>query len=180
MSVLEYRAEAVGSQAQAYTQALIDLLGERDPLAVLRETPAALASEIAGVRPELLTVPEAPGKWSMVQMVQHLADSDLMVGYRVRMILAHDRPTLVGYDQDLFAERLRYSEVEMADALADFTAMRHANLRLLERVPEAERARVGVHVELGEVTLFYWIQLYAGHDLAHLRQIRRIRAAVGA
>lgn len=179
MSELTYHAGDAGTQVAvtAYTTALIDMLGGRDPLAVLREMPATLEAAVADVDPGLLGVPEAPGRWSILQVVQHLADSELVGGFRFRMILAQDRPQLVGYDQDLWAERFRYSEADFATALGDFTTLRRANLRILERTTAADRARVALHAELGEEPLSYMLQLYAGHDLVHLRQIERIRAA---
>lgn len=180
MSQFANRAGDTGEQLTAYTSALIDLLGGRPPLDVLREMPAELEAAVTGVPQELLGVPEAPGKWSIRQVVQHLADSELMGGVRFRMVLAHDRPAIMAYDQDLWAERLRYEEADIALSLSDFAALRRANLRILERTSEADRARVGLHSERGEESVARMMQLYAGHDLVHLRQIRRIRAAVGA
>ena len=102
-------------------------------------------------------------------MLQHLADSDLVWGWRVRLILAHDRPTITGYDQDLWAERLRYELADPAESLATFDALRRANLRLLEGATAADLARVGVHAERGEESVVHLVRLYAGHDLLHLR-----------
>jgi hypothetical protein len=94
------------------------------------------------------------------------------------MVLAHDRPPLVGYDQDLWADRLRYNEADARRALADFGVVRRTNLRLLQGATSAELARVGVHAERGEESIAHMIQLYAGHDLLHLNQLERIRRAV--
>ncbi len=140
----------------------------------------ALAAAVSGIPDDLIGRPEAPGKWSVRQIVQHLADSELVGGFRFRMVLAHDRPAVPAYDQDAWAERLRYADSDVATALADFTTLRRANLRLFERATDAERARVGIHSERGEESLDRMMQLYAGHDLVHLRQIARVRAAVGA
>ena len=71
------------------------------------------------VRRVQLRQPERAGKWSIAQVLQHLADSDLVWGWRARLILAQDRPTITGYDQDLWAERLRYDEAEPADIARD-------------------------------------------------------------
>jgi hypothetical protein len=135
---------------------------------------------IDGLSPESLNTPERPGKWAIRDVVQHLADSELVGGYRFRMILAQDRPTLTGYDQDLWASRLRYAEVDAHTALEDFARLRQANLRLLERASPTERKRIGIHTERGEESIAQLIPTYAGHDIVHLRQIARIRRAVGA
>jgi uncharacterized damage-inducible protein DinB len=165
---------------QAYVAGLFAALGSRDPLDVLREGPAAFRQAVAGLSPAQLTTPERAGKWSVLQVVQHLADSELVVGFRVRMVLTHDRPMLPGYDQDLWAERLRYQESDLETALGDFATLRRGNLRLLERATPADRQRVMNHSERGEESLDHLIHMFAGHDLVHRRQIARIRAAIGA
>jgi hypothetical protein len=114
----------------------------------------------------------------MLQVVQHLADTEVVGGFRWRMILAEDRPKLQGYDQDLWAERLRYSESDPDTALAQFEALRRANLVLLERTSPRERERVGLHAERGEESVGHMIRMYAGHDVVHLRQLARVRRAV--
>ena len=106
---------------------------------------------------------------------QHLADSDLVLGWRMRMILAHDRPPLTGYDQDLWAARLGYEKTTPDDALREFAVLRKANLRLMQRASANDLQRVGVHSERGDESIEYMMRLYAGHDLLHLRQIERIR-----
>ncbi len=108
-------------------------------------------------------------------MVQRLADSELVWGYRLRMVLAHDRPQLIGYDQDCWAERLQYDWADATQAMRDFAVLRTGNLRLLKGVSPADLNRVGVHAERGEESLGHMVRLYAGHDLLHLRQIERIR-----
>ena len=178
MSVFTNSANRAAEEAGAYTNAVLELLGDRDPMSVLRETPSALPRAIDGLSPQQMRQREAPGKWSIAHILQHLADSDVVWSWRMRLILAQDRPTITGYDQDLWADRLHYDEVNPSDALATFTTLRRANLWLLERASPADLKRVGVHAERGEESLEHLRRLYAGHDLLHLRQIERVRAAV--
>ena len=178
MSVFTNPASRSAEQAKEYTTAILELLGSRDPLSVLRETESALRRSLEGLSPQEMSQPEAAGKWSVRQVLQHLADSDLVWAYRVRMVLAHDRPQLTGYDQDLWAERLRYDEADAEQALRVFATLRQANLRLLERASEADLNRVGLHAERGEESVRHMLRLYAGHDILHLQQIARIRRAV--
>jgi hypothetical protein len=145
---------------------------------VLRGTLTALPAALAGLAPADALRPERPGKWSVRHVVQHLADSELATGYRLRLVLAHDRPPLTPYDQDLFAERLRYSEVRLEDALEQFLALRRANLRLWEGLSAADLERAGLHGERGEESLGRMRRMNAGHDLLHLRQVERVRRAV--
>jgi hypothetical protein len=178
MSVFTNPASSSAEQAKAYTSALLDLLGPRNPVQVLEHTPAALRQAVDGLSQQQMGEPEAPGKWAVRHVLQHLADSELVWGYRLRMVLAHDRPRLTGYDQDLWAERLRYDAADVEQSLQGFTVLRAANLRLLGAASAEDHRRVGLHVERGEESVEHMIRLNAGHDLLHVRQLARIRSAV--
>jgi uncharacterized damage-inducible protein DinB len=161
-------------QAEAYTRALLELVGARDPMEILRTSPLRLRGMAQSLSEEELSRPEAPGKWSVRQVVRHLADSEVVWGYRLRMVLGQDRPPLTGYDQDGWAERLGYQEAPVREAVDEFDQVRRGNLRLLARTGPDDLKRVGVHSERGEESVAHMIPLYAGHDLVHLRQIERI------
>ena len=161
-----------------YAQGLLKRLGDRDPLAVLGNLGAGVRSAFDGVPESTMRQVEAPGKWSMIQVAQHLADSEIVVGFRLRMILAHDRPEITAYDQDLWADRLRYREARLAEVLDQLEALRAANLRIARRLTREELDRVGVHAERGAESVGYLLRLVAGHDLVHLDQLARIRRAV--
>jgi hypothetical protein len=176
MSVFTNPASSAPEHAAAYVSAVLGLLSDRDPFDVLRSTPEIISRRVLNVAKEDIMRPEAPGKWSASEVIQHLADSELVGGYRFRMVLAHDRPQLTGYDQDLWAERLRYQQSDHHEALALFTALRRANLTILGRASNADLQRVSVHAERGEESLEHMIRLYAGHDLLHIRQLERILA----
>ena len=178
MSVFTNSAGRSVAEAQAYTTAILDLLGARDPMDVLPRTPDAVREVIAGLSEAQLSQREAPGKWSIRHVVRHLADGDLVWGWRLRMVLAHDRPTITGYDQDRWADRLQYGQADVSLALDDFTVLRRSNLRLLGAASAADMQRVGVHSERGEESVAHMIKMYAGHDLLHLAQLGRIRAVV--
>jgi uncharacterized damage-inducible protein DinB len=175
MSVFTNSASGATRNASAYVTAVLELLGDRDPVAVLRETPAALLQAIRGLPPQQLRKPEREGKWSIVQILQHLADTEVVWAWRMRVVLAQDRAPLTGYDQDLWAQRLHYEEADPAEAIEVFTVLRRSNLRLVARATPAELKQVGVHVERGEESLELLRRLHAGHDLLHLQQIDRVR-----
>jgi hypothetical protein len=180
MSVFTNPASRSIDDAHAYTAAVLNLLGDRDPMRVLHDTPGAVRDALVGLSDLQTGLPEAPGKWSIRHVVQHLADSELVWGYRLRLVLAQDRPPLTGYDQDSWAQRLHYDEVSVGDALEDFAVLRRGNLRLLVRASPDDLARVGVHAERGEESVAHMVRLYAGHDLLHLAQLERIRRSVAA
>jgi hypothetical protein len=178
MSVFSNPASGAADQAAADVKAVLELLGEREPSDVLREMPSALSRAIDGLSPQQLRQSEAPGKWSINEILQHLADSELVGNWRMRSIAAQDRPPLTGYDQDLWAERLHYSDGDPDEALERFSVLRRATMTLLDRATPDDLERVGVHSERGEESLDHLRRLYAGHDLLHLRQIARVRQVV--
>jgi hypothetical protein len=168
-------ARSTGSE---YIKLLLETLADRDPLAVQESTPGKLREAIVGLDDATLRRPEKPGKWSILEVIQHLADSDLVLGYRIRMIVAHKVPDIQGYDQDLWARELDYGSRRVADALEDFRSLRESNVRLLRSFGPDKLERYGNHSERGRESVAQMIKLYAGHDLVHLKQIERIRSAV--
>jgi len=161
-----------------YARRLLNRIGDRDMFEVFESTPAALRACFDGVDDAAMRRPEAPGKWSMIEVAHHLADSDMVVGARVRMMLAEERPPIAAYDQGLWVKNLRYRDAALDDVLAQFGALRAANLRLARRLTPAELARFGIHSERGGESAGYTLRLQAAHDLVHLDQIARIRKAV--
>jgi hypothetical protein len=165
--------------ASAYVRALLDLLGPRNPLEVLGELLPWLDHRLRGVVDATLRRPEKPGKWSVIDVIQHLADSDLVAGFRIRMVLSEDRPVLQGYDQDRWASEFRYREVSLSQALDQLRGLRMANLHLWKHLTPAQLERVGLHSERGPESAGHIIRLMAAHDLVHRRQIDRIFDAAG-
>lgn len=170
-------AATAAASAKSYVRALLELLGDRRPLDVLPELTPWLAARLRGIPESVLRRPETPGKWSVAQVVQHLADSELVFGFRSRMILSEDRPALQGFDQDRWASLFRYGEVSCESALAQLTVFRDGNLTLLRRLGPAELEREGIHSERGPESLGHLMKLMAAHDLVHRRQIDRVLAA---
>jgi hypothetical protein len=160
--------------ASTYVRALLDLLGSRDPLDVLGEMLPWLTTRLRGVAEPVLRRPEAPGKWSVVEVIQHLADSDLVAGFRIRMVLSEERPLLQGYDQDRWASELRYREVPLALAVDQLRSLRAANLHLWKQLTPQQLERVGLHAERGPESVGHILRLMGGHDLVHRQQIDRI------
>ena len=160
--------------ASRYVKALLDVLGSRDPLEVMSELVPWLTARLRGVAEPVLRHPEAPGKWSVIEVIQHLADSDLVAGFRTRMVLSEDRPPLQGYDQDRWAAEFRYREVPLVLALDQLRALRAANLHLWKQLTAEQLERAGLHAERGPETVGYILRLMGAHDLVHRRQIDRI------
>lgn len=162
----------------AYVDETLALLGDRDPIASLRAMPGWLTGHLDDLPEEALYVPEAPGKWSIAEVLAHLADTELVFGWRTRLILTEDRPPLHGFDENRWATRFRYDEADAAEAFHAFGMQRTWNLRIWESITPEEFARVGVHSERGEERLDRVVGMIAGHDLRHQRQIERLLTVV--
>src|SRR4029453_14171601 len=146
MSVFSNTSQDFPALRAQYAKAGLGLVGERTPLEVLRETPGAAARAVATLTPEKLRRPEAPGKWSVAMVLRHLADTDVVWGWRMRLILAQDRPPITGFDQDLWADRLDYADSDPAESLEAFTILRRHNppppVRRTRSAPlESDRSR---------------------------------------
>jgi hypothetical protein len=141
-------------------------------------TPDRLRKAVKGLTEKQLEKQPLPGKWSIKEIVAHLADSEVILGSRYRLVAAHDRPVLVGYDQDAFVLMLGVANTTTADLLDDFALARAVNLGLLDRLPTESLVRVGLHSERGEESILTMIEMYAGHDLHHLRQVEILRVGL--
>jgi len=170
-------AGAAAAAAQTYVRALLDLLGDHDPLEIAAQLLPWLERRTAGLDDATLRRAEAPGKWSTVEVIQHLADAEVVLAWRTRQILTVDRPEVHGYDQDAWARTLGYAAMPLDVALAQLRGVRASNLRLWRSLTPAQRARVGLHSERGAESLDLLIRMTGGHDLVHRRQIDRVLAA---
>lgn len=165
--------------APAYTKALLDVLGSRDPFEVMGQQESAVRGALSGVSPDALRRPEAPGKWCLLQVVRHLVDTEVVYGYRTRLVVAEDYPPIPGYDQDLWATRLHYLEGSAEDAADELASLRVMNLRFYRRLTEKDLARAGLHDERGEESVQKIIRMLAAHDVVHRRQMQRVRKSLG-
>lgn len=171
------------TDGDAYRTMLLSLAGEDDPADVQAATLGALRELLAEAGGDLRRRP-AQGEWSVLELLGHLTDAELVMAARYRWALAHDEPELLGYDQDLWVVRLRHNDAEPEELLALFEALRFANIALWRRTPEAERPRAGRHLERGRESYEVMFRMIAGHDRFHTDQTRRtidaVRAAVSA
>ena len=135
-----------------------------------------VAEALVGATDEELDGRPARGKWSAREVVHHLADSEMTAAIRARLLVAIDRPQIVGFDQDEFARRLHYDRPIEA-SLETFKAARRSTAELLQRLTDAEWAREGTHTEHGRYTLERWLEIYAAHAHKHAEQILVARDA---
>jgi hypothetical protein len=162
---------------RAYGDSLIANLGDQEPLPVLESLVPRIRKTLAECGDVDLDVPERVGGWSIRDVVEHLADGDIVLAYRTRMILAHDTPPIQGYDQNLWVPRLAGSRGSLDETLEELAMLRRRSVRLFRSLSPAELERAGWHDERGAESLARLMRLYAGHDLRHLAQMKRIAAA---
>jgi hypothetical protein len=140
-----------------------------------RRGPELVAAVLTGAAgPELDFVP-APGKWSVRQIVAHLADCEIVESDRFRRVIAEENPTLVWFDQDAWAANLNYARRRTSESLETFRRLRGENCELLRELPEAAFARGGTHSRFGVMTLARMLEDYAKHAESHARQIKEVR-----
>jgi uncharacterized damage-inducible protein DinB len=159
---------------QQYTARMLALAGTRDPLRSLSATPARLARLLAKRSPRELARKPGPDRWSVRQILAHLADAEVVHAYRIRMMLGDSGGTIQAFDQDVWASEGRYEAVEVAVALEAFTALRRLNLAFYRRLTAEKGRRFGVHQERGRESIDHTSRMYTGHDLNHLGQIAAI------
>ncbi len=140
-----------------------------------RRGPELIAVATTGVAGEQLDYTPAPGKWSIRQIVWHLADAELVGAVRFRWVIAEDDPVLPAYDQDAWTGRLGYASRRFSPALETFRRLRADNYELLRQLPAEAFSRAARHAELGPLTLFDLVRMYAEHAENHARQILEIR-----
>ena len=160
--------------SSAYQQRLEAFVEGHDFMAMQREMPQVLADLLANVSPELLSKSPAPGKWSIIEIVAHLAEDELVTSWRYRQMIENPGVALPGFDQDLWAKVGRYSAWTLGESLSMFRLLREANLRMLENLTAEQWDSGGIHGERGPMTVRSLALHMAGHDRNHLEQIRRI------
>ena len=152
-------------------QRYLDAIGNRDPIESAAKASKRFRHLIEGLSVKELEWHPAPGKWSIKQILAHMADGEVMIGSRLRLVAAMDRPTIVGYDQDAFVANLCVDDLTAEQWLEAFRSMRALNVALLSRLPKDSFNRIGVHTERGEESLSQMVFMYAGHDIIHEQQI---------
>ena len=166
------------ASAQAYRDKMFKLLGDRNPMEVLAQTATTLADIVDKHSAPLLRSRPFEGKWTPNEIIGHLTDSEWVYGYRLRLILCEDNPTILGTNQDSWVAGLRHNESEPSELVEIFRVLRQFNLTVWRRTLPVDLERTGQHNERGRESVGVMLRLLAGHDLSHLDQITRYIQAV--
>jgi hypothetical protein len=160
--------------AQQYIQRMLAHSRGKNALQLQKSMPGKLATITRRLNKKQLIRRPAPGKWSIAEIVAHLADAKLVIGYRLRLILASKNPEIQAFDQDAWAATFNYGRRDTKTSLETFRVLRESNLRLLTTVKRSLWQNYGQHQERGKETVGHIVKLIAGHDLNHLAQIEAI------
>jgi hypothetical protein len=159
------------SAPQAYREKLFTLVGDRDPLEIMAQTAATLTDIVREHPAAVLRARPFEGKWTPSEIIGHLTDSEWVYGYRLRLILCEDDPTILGTNQNSWVAALRYNEREPSELVEVFRTLRQLNLAEWRRTSPEDLKRTGQHNERGPESLGVMLRLLAGHDLSHVNQI---------
>jgi hypothetical protein len=159
---------------QQYTQRVVGYVEGAEPLKVQTATAKKLERLIKGVPAAKLRKRPEPDKWSVSEILAHLADAEIVGAFRMRLILGAPGTPIVAFDQDSWVISGHYKKRDPRKSLEQFRAVREANLALLKALTPAQWKHFGMHSERGQETIEHIVRMFAGHDMNHLRQIERI------
>jgi hypothetical protein len=161
-----------------YTKRILSNILGKDVMKVYAATPARLRSLTRGLAAKQISTPPATGRWSIAFIISHLYDAECAMGYRIRKVIAEPGSHLQAYDENKWANSLHYDEADWNEKLECFTVLRRSHVSLLRQLSHAEWQRYGFHEERGKETVERMVQMVAGHDSNHVKQVAGIRRSL--
>lgn len=177
------------SEEASLARPYVHLLEGRDPVEIMRSTPGRLTDLLKPLSSEAIEHKPAPEKWSIREILCHLADCEVAWAWRLRLIYGSRTPTKNGpsenpvlqpFDQDPWARAYDAPGYTTAAARATWTALRQWNLALIEGLSDEDKHLPATHPELGEVTLWTIVEIAAGHDVHHITSLEKVASHLGA
>lgn len=159
---------------EQYTQRISSYVKGKDHLTVLRSTPKKIAKLVRGKSSARLTKRTSPDKWSPAEIIAHLAESELVFGHRLRLVLGENGTSIQAFDQDVWQSNAGYLKKHPKLGLDLFRVLRKANIALLKSLPKKRWEHFGVHSERGKENVARMVELFAGHDVNHFQQIEKM------
>ena len=159
---------------QQYIQRILGYIEGKEPLRVQRETPRKLAAIVRKLNKKQLSRKPAPDKWSITEILAHLADTEIVGAWRLRHVIGNSGSPIQAFDQNVWASTFNYARRDPKQSLEVFRLLRENNLAMLKALPKELWENYGMHQERGKESVAHIVRMYAGHDLNHLGQIERI------
>ena len=141
---------------------------------VLQSTVGKLKSQMRRAPRNRLLKTSASGKWSVAEILAHLAESELVFGYRLRMVLSVNGTPVQAIDQNLWQSNAGYLKKDLRRTFELFETLRDNNIALLKSLTKEKWDHYGMHQERGRENIARMLEMFAGHDVNHLRQIEAI------
>jgi hypothetical protein len=161
---------------QQYSERIMKMIEGKDALKTQSATPKRLESLAKRAAAAKLRKRPAPDKWSVAEILAHLADTEIVVGWRIRSILGAPGTPIQAFDQDAWAAAGNYAKRHPGKSIEQFRAVRDANVALYKSLSPEQWKYFGMHAERGEESLQRILHMMAGHDLNHISQIEQILA----
>jgi DinB superfamily len=140
------------------------------------KSPKEIAAAVSGVPPDVLRYKPSLDKWSILEILGHLADIEIVYAYRLRQMLADEKPVIAPMDQNAWARHLGYMESPAPELVAAYGLNRHQNVRLLKRLKPADLEKVAFHPEYQtNQTVANIVERMATHGANHLAQIEKLK-----
>jgi hypothetical protein len=156
---------------QQYTERILTYQRGSVPLDVLESTPRKLAKLLRAVPKRKLAKRPAPDRWSVAEILAHLADSELVFGFRLRLTIGSNGTPIQAFDQDVWSEFSRYPTQNPGESFDAYRVLRKRNIALLRTIPKELWENFGMHTERGKETVTRMTEMMAGHDINHATQI---------
>ncbi len=160
--------------AQQYIQRILGYVEGQDAVKVQRATAAKLKKSIQGLTPKQLKWRPEPAKWSIAEIVAHLADAEIVASWRMRSVIGENGIAIQPFDQDAWASVFEYRERATKRSLETFRVLRENNLAMLKEISRETWENYGMHLERGKENIAHLARMFAGHDTNHLLQVERI------
>jgi hypothetical protein len=162
---------------QQYIERMMSLIGDKKPLQVQQATAKKLAVAIKGLDKKKLSRRPAASKWSIAEILAHLADAEVVASWRMRIILSQNGAPIHAFDQDVWANTFKYEKSDPKRSLETFRVLRENNLAMLKSLPKESWENYGLHQERGKETITHITRMFAAHDLNHLKQVEDLAKA---
>jgi hypothetical protein len=159
---------------EQYIGRILGYVEGQDAIKVQRNTAAKLKKFVQGLTAKQLKWRPQPTKWSIAEIIAHLADAEIVASWRMRSVIGENGITIQPFDQDAWASVFEYRERDARRSLELFRILRENNLAMLREIPGGTWDNYGMHLERGKETISHLTRMFAGHDTNHLLQIERI------
>ncbi|MFZ0733154.1 MAG: DinB family protein [Candidatus Sulfotelmatobacter sp.] len=160
--------------AEQYIGRILGYVEGQDAVKLQRTTAGKLKKLTQGLTPKQLKWRPEPAKWSIAEIVAHLADTEVVASWRMRSVIGENGITIQPFDQDAWASAFNYRDRDSKRSLETFRVLRENNLAMLKEISKETWDNYGMHLERGKESIAHLTRMFAGHDTNHLLQIERI------